>query len=101
MTVARSIFHREQVKRIVSETYSFEDIRCSSAVVGVNDCYYVSADKEYVLKVYQHNRRTEGDIKQEIQILVHLSYLGIYTTLPCLTRLALQLLFRADMGALG
>jgi Ser/Thr protein kinase RdoA (MazF antagonist) len=72
------VLQEEALAALVEEKYNVPGpVQCRLHLAGLNDTYdVVTPDRDYILRVYRHGWRSDGDVSFELDLLSHLKASG-------------------------
>jgi len=81
--ILKSLLSADGLAEVVAREYGLEDVRCHLVKAVTLDTYMIrSRSGSYALRVYPAVRRTEAEVKGELEFLVRLDAAGIPVTTP-------------------
>jgi Ser/Thr protein kinase RdoA (MazF antagonist) len=81
--ILKSLLSADGLAEVVAREYGLEDVRCHLIKAVTLDTYMIrSRSGSYALRVYPAVRRTEDEVKGELEFLVRLDAAGIPVTVP-------------------
>lgn len=73
----------EALAQLIKNHYALGNVHCAFLVRGVGDTYLVEAQsKKFILRVYRSSHRTLPQIKEEVDLLLHLKKAGVSVSYP-------------------
>lgn len=73
----------ESLAQLVTSHYALGNVQCTFLVRGVGDTYLVeSQNLKHILRVYRSSHRTLPQIKEEVDLLLHLKNAGVSVSYP-------------------
>jgi Ser/Thr protein kinase RdoA (MazF antagonist) len=83
VSVQRSIVSAEALAPIIAQAYALDGVSCQLIKSGMVDTYAISAATgPAILPIYPAQRRTELEIRAELDLLVYLHTAGIAVSVP-------------------
>jgi Ser/Thr protein kinase RdoA (MazF antagonist) len=81
--ILKSLLSADGLAEVIGREYGLEDVRCQLIKAVTLDTYMVrSRAGSFALRVYPAERRTEDEVKGELEFLVRLDAAGIPVTVP-------------------
>jgi Ser/Thr protein kinase RdoA (MazF antagonist) len=86
--VVHSVLDSAALRAVVEQAYLLGDgSRCELVLAGMNDTYLLATDStRWIARVYRAGWRSEGEVLDELHLLMHLASRGIPVSLPIPTR---------------
>lgn len=73
----------EALSALLAEKYLINQLQCTLLMRGVGDTYLAAApEARYVLRIYRSSHRTLPQIKEEVELLLHLKQAGVSVSYP-------------------
>ncbi len=84
--VIRSLLHPQALALAIEKAYPMRGVQCELIKAQVADTYRVrSLSGEAILREYRHGWRTPGQIRAELDVLMHLYLFGVRVSYPITT----------------